>query len=142
MRWIKMARVRVPWLAAFGDAARARDAALAARLRAIRARYPRTTAGLAIAAAVFAIAVVSATGWLVIGAIASAPDAAALRNIGTMSQATTLLDAQDHPAFTIFREQRIDVPLSRVSRRLIQAILAIEDQRFYDHAGFDLVRVA
>jgi hypothetical protein len=33
-----------------------------------------------------------------------------------MSQATTLLDAADHPAFTIFREQRIDVPLSRVSR--------------------------
>jgi penicillin-binding protein 1A len=24
----------------------------------------------------------------------------------------------------------------------VQAILAIEDQRFYDHAGFDLVRVA
>jgi 1A family penicillin-binding protein len=142
MRWIKEPRARFPRLAALGDAVRARDAALASRLRAIRTRYPRTTTGLVIAAAVCAIVVVSATGWLVIGAIASAPDAAALRNIGTMSQATTLLDAADHPAFTIFREQRIDVPLSRVSRQLVQAILAIEDQRFYDHAGFDLVRVA
>src|SRR4029453_10064267 len=29
-----------------------------------------------------------------------------------------------------------------VSRQLVQAILAIEDQRFYDHRGIDVVRVA
>jgi penicillin-binding protein 1A len=70
------------------------------------------------------------------------PDREALRNVGTMSQATTLLDAKDQHAFTIFREQRIEVPLSRVSKRLVDAILAIEDQRFYDHGGIDVVRVA
>ena len=59
-----------------------------------------------------------------------------------MAQATTLLDAQDRQAFTIFREQRIDVPLSSVSKHLVDAILAIEDQRFYDHRGVDIVRVA
>jgi penicillin-binding protein 1A len=69
------------------------------------------------------------------------PDKDALRGIGTMAQATTLLDANDRPAFTIFREQRIDVPLSNVSKQLVQAILAIEDQRFYDHNGIDIVRV-
>ena len=45
-------------------------------------------------------------------------------------------------AFTIFKEQRIDVPLSEVSPNLIKAITSIEDQRFYDHHGFDLVRIA
>src|SRR5207244_12729921 len=43
---------------------------------------------------------------------------------------------------TFFREQRIEVPLSRVSRHLIAAVLSIEDQRFYNHGGLDLVRIA
>ena len=59
-----------------------------------------------------------------------------------MAQATTLLDAHDQRAFTIYREQRIEVPLSRVSPHLVRAIVAVEDQRFYDHKGIDLVRVA
>ena len=59
-----------------------------------------------------------------------------------MSQATTLLDAHDQRAFTIYREQRIEVPLSRMSPHLVRAIVAVEDQRFYDHKGIDLVRVA
>ena len=59
-----------------------------------------------------------------------------------MPQATTLLDANNQRAFTIYREQRIDVPLSRVSPHLVRALVAVEDQRFYDHKGIDLVRVA
>ena len=59
-----------------------------------------------------------------------------------MAQATTLLDARDRHAFTIYREQRIEVPLSRISRHLVRAIVAVEDQRFYDHKGIDMVRVA
>jgi penicillin-binding protein 1A len=59
-----------------------------------------------------------------------------------MDQATTLFDREDKPAFTIFKEQRIEVPLARVSPHLVNAILALEDQRFYDHNGIDVVRVA
>ena len=58
-----------------------------------------------------------------------------------MDQATTVFDRQDELAFTIFREQRIDVPLAGVSPNLTAALLATEDQRFYDHGGFDLVRM-
>ena len=116
--------------------------ALHSRVSAVRTRHPRAAVVLARVVAVFALVFVGATTWMVVGAVRSMPDEAALRGIGTMSQATTLLDAQDHAAFTIFREQRIDVPLSRVSRQLVQAILAIEDQRFYDHSGVDIVRVA
>jgi penicillin-binding protein 1A len=73
---------------------------------------------------------------------AGLPDEAALLRIGEMDQATAVLDAADQPAFTIFKEQRIDVPLSGVSPLLVKAILAIEDQRFYDHHGFDVRRIA
>ena len=115
--------------------------ALASRTQAVRARHPRVARAIVIGTAICGVSAIVVTVGLVIVAFRSAPDEAALRGIGTMAQATTLLDAQDRPAFTIFREQRIDVPLSRVSHRLVQAILAIEDQRFYDHSGVDVLRV-
>jgi penicillin-binding protein 1A len=70
------------------------------------------------------------------------PDDAALRRSSTMARATTLFDATDHPTFTIYRERRIEVPLADVSPHVVKAILAVEDQRFYDHGGMDVVRVA
>jgi 1A family penicillin-binding protein len=70
------------------------------------------------------------------------PDAAALSKIGEMDQATAVFDATDSLAFTIYKEQRIEVPLTEISPRLIQALIATEDQRFYDHHGFDLRRIA
>ena len=39
------------------------------------------------------------------------PDRQALRGLGDMAQATTLFDVSDQPVFTIFKEQRIEVPL-------------------------------
>jgi penicillin-binding protein 1A len=86
------------------------------------------------------VLMLGASVWFVASVARDVP--IARRCIGTMAQATTLLDAKDRQAFTIFREQRIDVPLSSVSKQLVQAILAIEDQRFYDHRGVDIVRVA
>ena len=59
-----------------------------------------------------------------------------------MAQATTLYDVHGRPAFTIFKEQRIAVSLDRVSPHLVHAILAVEDQRFFEHGGLDVVRVA
>jgi 1A family penicillin-binding protein len=73
---------------------------------------------------------------------ASVPGRAALQAMGDMSQATTLYDVHDRPVFTIFKEYRVEVPLSRMSPHLRKAILAIEDQRFEEHRGVDLVRIA
>jgi len=100
--------------------------------------HRRLSSGVAIAMLVGIVATV----WFVASIMRAVPDREALRGIGTMAQATTLFDAKDQHAFTIFREQRIDIPLARVSKRLVDAILAIEDQRFYDHGGVDVVRVA
>ena len=35
------------------------------------------------------------------------------------------------------REKRRDVPLQVIPQRMVQAVLAIEDRRFYDHPGVD-----
>ena len=64
-----------------------------------------------------------------------------LRTLGEMPQATTLYDVHDRPVFTIFKEYRIDVPLSQISPHLRKAIVAFEDQRFADHGGIDIIRI-
>jgi penicillin-binding protein 1A len=87
-------------------------------------------------------AAVGAGVWVVVAVASGLPDDNALRGVGSMARATTVFDAADAPAFTIFKEQRIEVPLSRVSPHLITAILAVEDQRFFDHGGVDVIRVA
>ncbi len=84
---------------------------------------------------------VAASVWFVHDVVTDLPDDKALRDVGAMAQATTLFDIHDQPVFTIYREQRIEVPLARVSPNLIHAVLAVEDQRFYEHGGVDIVRV-
>src|SRR5688572_10257764 len=76
---------------------------------------------------------VGALMWFVRGTVTDLPDRDTLRGVGSMAQATTLLDVKGRPAFTIFKEQRIEVPLTRMSPNLVRAIIAVEDQRFYDH---------
>jgi penicillin-binding protein 1A len=74
-------------------------------------------------------------------AVAELPDSQAVRTVGAMARATTLVDMKGRHAFTIFQEQRLHVPLASVSPELIRAIVATEDQRFYEHGGFDVIRV-
>jgi 1A family penicillin-binding protein len=102
-----------------------------------RSSVARVAAGLGVILAI----VVGAGAWFVRDLVVGLPSDVELRGVGTMAQSTTLFDVHDRPAFTIFREQRIEVPLDRVSPHLVDAILAIEDQRFYAHSGVDLVRV-
>ena len=61
--------------------------------------------------------------------------------IGPRAQTTIVLDRQGHPAFSFYAEQRIDVTLDQVSRHMIDAIVAVEDRRFYSHCGLDPVRI-
>ena len=64
-----------------------------------------------------------------------------LRTLGEMPQASTLYDIHNRPVFTIFKEYRIDVPLSQISPHLRKAIVAFEDQRFAEHGGIDVIRI-
>ena len=107
-----------------------------------RRLHPRIVLG--VIAAFLLVATLSAVGgvWFLIGLRDGLPNLDALRRIGEMDQATAVFDDKDQLAFTIFKEQRIEVPLSDVSPNLTKAITSIEDQRFYDHRGFDPVRMA
>jgi 1A family penicillin-binding protein len=115
-----------------------RAASLARRAFAGR---PKT---LVAAIAVMTIALFAAgvsTAYFAYDLTSDLPDRKALGGIGDMVQSTTIFDDRDRPAFTIFKEQRIEVPLDKISPNLINAVLSVEDQRFYDHGGIDVVRV-
>ena len=90
------------------------------------------------------IVVLSSAGgvaWFAYDLTTGLPNRQALRDMGDMVQSTTIFDATDRPAFTIFKEQRIEVPLPKVSQNFVNAVISVEDQRFFDHSGIDAVRI-
>ena len=68
--------------------------------------------------------------------------AKALADLAPRPQATIVYDRAGQPAFTFFVEKRIAVPLDRVSPRMVDALIAVEDRRFFMHRGVDFVRIA
>ncbi len=106
----------------------------------LRSRPPLLAAGLALVALV-AWAGFAGVLWFAWDIRQSLPDRQALSSVGEMAQSTTLYDQADQPVFTIFKEQRIEVPLDRIGRRVREAVVSVEDQRFYEHNGIDVVRI-
>src|SRR5258708_299972 len=105
------------------------------------ARKPRALAAAIVLMALGLIAASGAVLWFAYDLTAGLPTRAQVRALGDMAQSTTILDAHDVPAFTIFREQRIGVPRERMSPNLVKAVVSVEDQRFSEHKGIDFVRV-
>src|SRR3954468_7531214 len=83
-------------------------------------------------------AVTLRASWRVTGELAHA---ATLAEIGPHPQTTLVYDRQNRPAFSFYVEQRVDVPLDRVSPRMVDALLSVEDRRFYQHHGLDAARI-
>jgi 1A family penicillin-binding protein len=81
------------------------------------------------------------SGWFGYQVFAGLPSRDALRDLGDAAEGTTLYDSYDQPAFTLPRRYRVEVPLARISSNLRNAIVAVEDARFYKHDGIDGVRL-
>jgi len=58
------------------------------------------------------------------------------------AQATRIYAASGELVASLYRENRIPIPLEAVPRHVRQAVLAIEDARFYQHPGVDLTGIA
>ena len=78
---------------------------------------------------------------LAISVSVSLPDAGEIRQAAEADHVTTIFDAYDRPLLTVEKEERIDVPLGAVSPDLVHAVIAVEDERFYSHPGFDTARI-
>ncbi len=96
------------------------------------------------------LAIASATAVLCLGLVGTwawwdlirdLPGRDALNHIGETAQSTVVYDGSDRAVSTIFNQQRIDVPLERVSPYFAQALISVEDQRFYEHGAVDPRRI-
>ena len=54
------------------------------------------------------------------------------------STATTLYTDQDEPFTSFYEQRRILVPLTKIPPQLKQAVLAVEDAKFYEHSGLSV----
>ena len=54
-----------------------------------------------------------------------------------LPQQNTLLDADGNILAVLYAQNRIEVPIEEISPIMQQAVIAIEDQRFFNHAGID-----
>jgi penicillin-binding protein 1A len=99
---------------------------------------PRQQRNLKIAGGVVAAMFVGLVADIVLGS----PGTREIRSLAHMPVATVVYDRYDKPAFTIFEERRYEIPLNQVSPHLVQSVVAVEDQRFHNHAGLDLWRIA
>ena len=114
---------------------------LTAEWRGAARRHPGALLAALIVFALVGAGSIGGAMWILNGLQRDLPDENAVRHMAEMASATAVYDNADRLVFTIYKEQRIEVPLTEVSPHLVRAIVAIEDQRFYDHHGFDVVRI-
>lgn len=57
---------------------------------------------------------------------------------GDLAQRSRIVDAKGRVITTLYDENRITRPLTQISRTMAQAIVSIEDYRFYQHGALDL----
>ncbi|MGK2876633.1 MAG: transglycosylase domain-containing protein [Nocardioides sp.] len=55
-----------------------------------------------------------------------------------LPETTSILDADGNLITTVFDQNRINVPLSQISRNMVKALISIEDYRFYQHGALDI----
>ena len=99
-----------------------------------RPNVVRGSAALAIGFFVFSL-------WFLYQVVASLPGKDELRQLKETAEGTTVYDVNGQPVFTIPTQYRVEVPLSRISPHLRNAMIAVEDARFYEHDGIDAIRV-
>jgi len=55
-----------------------------------------------------------------------------------LPQKTKILDADGNPIAQLYDENRVNVQLAHISRTMVEAIVSIEDYRFYSHGALDI----
>ena len=105
--------------------------------RDLASRYPNVVRALVGSA----VLIVVLTGWFFYQVIAGLPGKNELREIAEAAEGTMVFDAHDREIFSIPTQYRVEVELARMSPHLVNAVIAVEDTRFYDHDGIDGIRV-
>lgn len=74
--------------------------------------------------------------WLTKNVVSWLPDVSSINNM-VFSEATVIQDRNGKTLYRLFEQNREYVPFSGISQNMINGIVAIEDQRYWDHNGLD-----
>lgn len=74
--------------------------------------------------------------WLTKNVVSWLPDVSSINDM-VFSEATVIEDRNGKVLYRLFEENREYVPFSGISQNMINGIIAIEDQRYWDHDGLD-----
>lgn len=59
-----------------------------------------------------------------------------------LAESTVILDREGNELYKVFGEEnRVYVPLERISKHFLDAIIAAEDRKFYTHPGVDIIGI-
>jgi membrane peptidoglycan carboxypeptidase len=100
----------------------------------------RMTTFVALAGVIAALVVLPVVGGIGLATRNTAQAYSSLRSDLTqvpLPQRSTIVDSDGDVLAVLFAQNRIEVPLEEISPIMQQAVIAIEDQRFLDHAGID-----
>src|SRR6478672_234070 len=76
--------------------------------------------------------------WYLLSVLAVEAGALDLSKLEQMESASVILDRNDKIFGQIYVENRETVPYEQLPRDLINAVVAVEDSKFYQHGGYDL----
>lgn len=85
--------------------------------------------------------IIGTSGGLLVGCLKSIPSTEQI-TIDQPKEATKVYDINGQSISNLFEENRTFVPLSKIPNDLQDAIISIEDDRFYQHHGVDLKGIA
>src|SRR5690606_16270786 len=101
----------------------------------VSGKRSRSRSILLLIAVFFGCTLLGAMAGVVTGYLRSAPS---LEDVTFNPQMTTYIyDAKGRPIARLFREHRIPVRLEDMAPALLDAVIAVEDHRFYQHRGID-----
>src|ERR1700730_5009651 len=76
--------------------------------------------------------------WYLVNVLAAEAGTFDLSKLEQMESASVILDRNDKIFGQIYVENRETVPYEQLPRDLVNAVVAVEDNKFYQHGGYDL----
>jgi 1A family penicillin-binding protein len=103
--------------------------------------YTRPRFYVPIAVGVVAIFAFIVYVWMLIADLKAQAATFDLKQLEQMESASVILDRNDKIFGQIYVENRETIPYDQLPRDLINALVAVEDAKFYQHHGYDLIGI-
>jgi membrane peptidoglycan carboxypeptidase len=82
------------------------------------------------------VAIITVAIWMQMNVFKNLPDVSEVKDM-TFSQATIITDKHGTELYKFFSENREYIEFEKINENMVNAIISIEDQRYWEHEGLD-----